>query len=81
MDRLPKRLGKERSRTQEATVTSTEHEGRILSDSMHLHFWTDADGRQHVEITSRNPMTPLQAKGLLHDALYSLVHTEEIATH
>lgn len=80
MEGMPRRLAEDRTRMHEAPVIPPHHDGQTLTESMQLEFWSDADGRMHVEISSLHPMTPLQAKGYLHDALYSLVHTEEIAT-
>ena len=81
MDGMPRRLADDRTRMQEAApVIPPNHDGQKLTESMTLEFWTDDQGREHVEITSMHPMSPLEAKGYLHDALYSLVHLEEIAT-
>lgn len=79
---LPRRLAEDLSRSERlATDMKSANDERVLTDSMTINFWTDPDGRQHIEVTSDREMTPLQAKGLLHDALYSLVHTEEIKVH
>jgi hypothetical protein len=81
MENMPRRLAEDRTRMHEAaSVIPPNHDGQKLTESMTLEFWTDAEGREHVEITSMHPMTPLAAKGYLHDAIYSLVHLEEIAT-
>ena len=46
-------------------------------DSVVINVWTDVHGQRCLEVVSNREMTLLEAKGMLHDAMYALVTTKE----
>lgn len=80
--RTSKRLSREL--TQAYTVLpcadhETTTELRADCDSVVINVWSNAEGRQCLEITSNRELTVLETKGLIHDALYALAHADDSA--
>lgn len=87
---MPKRLAEARSASEKLSLDLAEAftvlpgnthmmtaESRPICDSVVVNVWTDVHGRQSLEVVSNREMSVLEAKGFLHDALYTLAHAED----
>ena len=87
---MPKRLAEARRTSRELSRKLSEAhtvfcgegdaasaESRNDCESVTINSWTNAQGRHCVEVVSDHEMTVLEAKGLLHDAVYALAHADD----
>lgn len=90
-DNLPRRLAEAQATAatlpQEAfrvfesgKMCGPANEERLLEDSLTINVWKDAEGRSCFELVSHHTMSSLEAKGLLHDALYALASADHNPT-
>lgn len=67
----------ERQRRKPTSTQESIRAGSTLSGSVQVQLWTEADGSERVLVLGDSAMSRLELKGLLHDGIYALAHTDE----